>query len=528
LLILYNGNIRTSAGAGSSVSALAIQSGRVSAAGTNDQVLSLAGKGDQKQDLHGKTIWPGLVDAHIHLDHYARSLNFIDCELAERANVLRRVADRARLAQAGEWIRGHGWNQNLWPDGFGARQELDAAAPNHPVYLTAKSLHASWANSAALQQAGIDSSTPDPHGGQILHGPDGSPTGILLESAMNLVEQVIPRPNPAQLSQLIARAQSNLWKVGLTGVHDFDGPACFQALQLLQEHGQLKLRVVKSIPVDFLDMAVRLGLHSGFGNEFLRFGGVKCFSDGALGPRTAAMIDPYEGEPQLRGSLLMSEDDVLEIGRLAGQAGLSLAIHAIGDLANRTMLNGYARLRAFEQDSGRPALRHRMEHVQILHPADFNRLADLNIIASVQPIHATSDRLMADRHWGSRSTGAYPYRTLLESGAAVVFGSDAPVEPPNPFLGLHAAVTRRRADGSPGPDGWIPAQRVSLAQALAAYTLGPAFAAGLEDQTGRLEPGCLADLIVLQSDPFNDSPDLLHTICPLATMVGGEWVWQSN
>jgi predicted amidohydrolase YtcJ len=317
-----------------------------------------------------------------------------------------------------------------------------------------------------------------------------------------------------------------LWQYGLTGIHDFDGSRCFAALQQLQERSQLKLRVVKALQRADMENAIGVGLRSGFGNDSLRIGSVKCFSDGALGPHTAAMLEPYEGEESNTGKLLMSEDEIFETGRKAVDHGLSLAIHAIGDLANRTVLNAYSRLRDYEKNQKLPALRHRIEHVQILHPQDYSRLAALGIIASVQPLHATSDMQMADRYWGKRCTGAYAYRTLASSGAQMAFGSDAPVESPNPFLGLHAAVTRRLADGQPGLNGWYPEQRLSLDEALIRFTVGPAYASGQERTLGRLTPGHYADLIILDQDPFHLPPGEILNVRPIASMIGGEWVWE--
>ncbi len=290
----------------------------------------------------------------------------------------------------------------------------------------------------------------------------------------------------------------------------------------------MRLRVLKGVTADMLPHAAALGLRSGFGNDYLRVGSLKLFSDGALGPRTAAMLAPYEGEAENSGILLLDNEEILEYGIKAAALGMGLAIHAIGDRANHEVLAGYANLRRYEQEHHLPPLRHRIEHVQILHPDDYLRLAALDVIASVQPIHATSDMNMADRHWGARSEGAYAFRTLIQAGTKYCFGSDAPVESPNPFLGIHAAVTRRRADGTPSPEGWYPHQRLDLIETLQGFTLGPAYAAGLENLSGRIAPGFFADLILLDKDPFKLSSDELHHLQPLATMVGGEWVWQKE
>jgi predicted amidohydrolase YtcJ len=341
------------------------------------------------------------------------------------------------------------------------------------------------------------------------------------------VEKIIPEPSPEGLVGMLRTAQPGLWRLGLTGVHDFDRRDCFTALQLLHASGELKLRVLKSLPLDDLPQAVGLGLRSGFGDDMLRIGNVKGFMDGALGPQTAAMLAPYEGSPDDCGILIMDADELFEHARLAAQSGLSMAVHAIGDRAVHQALEAFRQLRDYERDVlGTPGLRHRIEHVQLVHPDDLGGLAELEIIASMQPLHATSDMLMADRHWGERTSLAYAPRAQLQAGGRLIFGSDAPVETPNPFLGLHAAVTRRREDGSPGPDGWHPEQRLSLTEALCGFTAGAAYAAGMEDRLGRLSPGCLADLIALATDPFACDPHELQFLQPTRTMVGGEWVYR--
>lgn len=523
--VLYHARIRTQWNEKPFATALAIDHGRVLAVGSDDEILQKFAGAD-RQDLQGQVIWPGLTDAHIHLQHYAFALQMIDCETPTRAECLRRVAERIPHVPQGVWVRGHGWNQNDWPEGFGTAADLDAVAPDHPVFLTAKSLHAAWGNRFALRAAGITRDTPDPDGGKIGRDANGEPNGLLFESAMNLVYDAIPDPKPGEIIEAVETAQENLWRFGITGAHDYDRSQCFTALQAIQASGKLKLRVVKSIPLEGLDHAAALGLRTGFGNDYLRIGSVKLFADGALGPRTAAMLQPYEGETDNTGILLLDHEEIFEHGQKAAAHGISMAIHAIGDRANHEVLKAYAHLRQFEREQGLPALRHRIEHVQVLHPDDYARLADLHVIASVQPIHATSDMHTADRHWGSRSAGAYAFQTLLEHGTRLCFGSDAPVESPNPFLGLHAAVTRQRPDGSPGKEGWYTDQRLALAEALQGFTTGAAYAAGLEDQLGRLAPGFFADLIVLEQDPFDlPAVDLYHVL-PAATMVGGEWVWQ--
>ncbi|MFH2040509.1 MAG: amidohydrolase family protein, partial [Chloroflexota bacterium] len=267
---------------------------------------------------------------------------------------------------------------------------------------------------------------------------------------------------------------------------------------------------------------------SGFGDDHLRIGSLKLFADGALGPHTAAMLEPYVDDTNNYGILNLDNEQIYEIGCQSVDNGISLAVHAIGDRANHEILDGFERLRKYEKKKGYAPLRHRIEHVQLLHPSDMGRLANLDLIASMQPIHAPSDMLMADRSWGVRSEFAYAWQSQLERGARLAFGSDAPVESPNPFWGLHAAVTRQRKDGSPGDSGWYSKQRLSLEEALLGFTQGPAYTAGMENRSGKLNEGFLADLIVLEQDPFECHPSELFQIKPSATMVGGEWVWEKQ
>ena len=541
--LLHNAHIYTQDESQPNAPAILIDRERIIAVGdTNDLLFQYPNA--EKQDMQGRFILPGLTDAHLHLHHYALSLQKIDCETNTKEECLRRVEERVKKAKPGEWVLGHGWNQNVWAsspplpmgEGLGVREstwpnakDLDSIAPNNPVYLTAKSLHAAWANTPALKLADITAQTPDPHNGQIQRDATGHATGILLETAMELVGNVIPESTIEEIASAIEKAQSNLWKLGLTGVHDFDRRESFMALQRLHAQGKLKLRILKNIPVELLDQAFELGLRAGFGDDWLRIGSVKVFMDGALGPHTAAMFQPYIGEGENRGILNMDGEELFEYGRKAAQVGLGMTVHAIGDRANHEVLNAYEQLRTYENENHFPALRHRIEHVQVIHPDDAARLGKMNIIASMQPIHATSDMLMADQFWGpERSRLAYAMKTQLDFGARLALGSDAPVESPNPFWGLHAAVTRRRADGSPSPEGWYPEQKLTMSEAFAGYTLGPAYAAHMEGRLGKLAPNYLADLIVLEKDIFTCNPNDLLTLESSATMIGGEWVYVST
>lgn len=531
--ILYNARIYTMDPKQPIVNAIAVDNERVLAVGDADTLFSEFSKPSERLDLAQKVVIPGLVDAHIHLEKFAFSLQKIDCETKSQAECLGRVEERVRSSAPDEWILGHGWNQNNWPEGFGSIAELDLISNEHPIYLTAKSLHAAWVNSAAIKIARITSHTPDPPGGRIGRDESGEPNGLLFESAMELVSKAIPAPDPEKAVDSIMEALPILWSLGLTGAHDFDQVLCFQALQRLHENGELYFRVIKSIPLEEISHAVALGLRTGFGDDFLRLGCIKAFADGALGPRTAAMLQPYAGESDNRGILLLDAEELFEYGKLAVTNGLALAVHAIGDRANHEVLTAFAQIRQLESALMKNGIfgsprRHRIEHVQLIHPDDAPKLAKLGIIASMQPIHATSDMLMADTYWQGRAAYSYAWRTQLKHGSNLAFGSDAPVESPNPFWGLHAAVTRRRADGSPGKAGWFPEQKLAVHEAIRAYTTGAAYAAGLEHRQGKLMPGYYGDLLVLDTNPYHCDPDQLRHIRPLATMVAGKWVYQQK
>jgi predicted amidohydrolase YtcJ len=524
--ILYNAKIHSLDPNQPSASVLVIDAGKVVVLG-NEDLLEVLGQRAIREDMGGRVILPGLTDAHLHLMHYALSLQVVDVETTSKNQALGRIGDRAAHTSAGDWILAHGWQQNDWGGEFPSAADLDAIAPQNPVYATGKSLHVAWANSSALKLAGISASTQDPVNGRILRDERGQPTGILLETAMQLVESILPGADENKIAGAIESALPNLWKLGLTGAHDFDYRPAFVALQILDNSHRLKLRVTKSVPLELLPHASALGLRTGFGSEYLRIGSVKVFMDGALGPRTAAMLKPYLNESSNRGILNMDGEHFFELGRQAADVGLSMTGHAIGDRATHEILDGFAQLRVYERESGLPALRHRIEHVQLLHPDDAQRLGSLGIIASMQPIHAISDMKTADKYWGERVDLAYSWRTQLEAGAVLAFGSDAPVEAPNPFWGLHAAVNRCRSDGYTGPQGWHPEQCLSMRQALDGYTVGAAYAAGREDQLGRLSPSYYADLIVLEKDPFTCHPDELLSMQSSATMLNGEWLWQA-
>lgn len=522
-LILRHAHLPTAAGGASGLYALSLENGFISFVTPESQYTTSLIRA-QELDLEGQTVLPGFCDSHLHLSHLTKRLIAVDCETDSLQSCLRNVQARVSEGPEQEWVIGFNWNHNVWqPAEYGTAQQLDAVSAGHPVVLYAKSLHASWANSKALELAGISAGTPDPPGGEILRSPNGTPTGILLENAMHLVDQILPETSSQQLANQMLKTQDYLFSLGITRVHDFDRFESLAALQILETKEQLKLTVIKNLPAERLEEVAKANLREELHSRKLRAGWIKGFADGALGPRSAAMLEPYEDSTG-KGMLLLSETELYELGQRASRIGWPLAIHAIGDAANRMVLDAYTRLRAWEASQNLPHLPHRVEHVQCLDPQDTLRFKTLDIIASVQPIHATSDMFTAERCWGKRTAWSYAYASLARSGAAILLGSDAPVETPDPFIGLHAAVTRRRADGEPGMDGWHPSQRLSCAQALHGYTLADAQVCGLE-KLGRIAPGHQADLIVLAQDPATLDPQLLWAVKPAMTFAAGERVF---
>lgn len=525
--VLYNGKILTQDEGQPRVSAVAIGNGRVLAAGDDEEILALTTAGTKREDLGGRLVLPGLTDAHIHWQHTALSLRSINVyEVPSREEALRRVAERAAVTAAGEWLLGDGWRQDIWEDrSFPTAAELDAVAPAHPALLTDKSGHAAWVNSAALRIAGLDASSEDPPGGSLQRDENGALTGVLFETAIELVERHIPLLSDEDIADSMYAAQQRALAAGLTGIHCFDGPTSLRALQILRERGELSLRVCKMVKTEFMSAALEMGLRQGFGDDWIWLGAQKIFADGALGPRTAYMMAAYEGEPENFGIRLMDSEEMAEKVSVASAAGFASAIHAIGDRAVHEVLNVFAAARVEEAEAGISwdERRHRIEHLSLVYPPDIPRVAESGIIASVQPIFATSDYQMADRYWGARGQYAYDTRTQLDLGARVAFGTDSPVEPFAPLINMHAAVTRQRPDGSPGPAGWYPAAKLTLEEAIAGYTRGPAYAAGREDCLGQLREGYCADLIVLDQDISQLAPEELLKTQVVATMLGGKW-----
>ncbi len=536
-LLLNNARIYTQDDRQPRARALALAGRRILAVG--DDLAHLVGPATRRVDLGGRTVLPGFNDAHIHFVGWALRRHWIElADTTSARQAVARVAARAAQTPPGQWIRGGGWDANVWPEGTPTRALLDAVAPQHPVLLDSRDWHSVWVNSLALTRAGITAATPDPDDGVIERDPvSGEPTGVLRENAIKLLHAVIEQPDLDESCAALRAAFPQAWAAGITSIqeaNDTPEALALRSFQTLLRQGALGLRVNQNLPRQHLAAAIELGIQSGFGSEWLRIGSVKFFADGALGSRTAWMLEPYRGETDWRGVCTIDPEEFTEEALRASAAGLSVMVHAIGDRANRAVLDTFGIVRRAEPEwqTGQaapnrpwPPLRHRVEHVQVIHPDDLPRLARAGLIASMQPIHATSDILNAERHWGpTRTRWAYAWRSVAQTGAVLAFGSDAPVESFDVLAGIHAAVTRRRADGTPGAEGWVPAERITVADAVQAYTRGAAYASGEEQIKGSITPGKLADLVVLSHDIYQIDAEEILAAHIEATLLDGQLV----
>jgi predicted amidohydrolase YtcJ len=507
--------------------ALLIDQGKVVATGESAELTKRAG--DAKViDGHGKTLLPGLIDAHGHVLELGYARNNVDLVGTQTLDeALAKVKAYAAAHPDAKWIVGSGWNQEIWKLGrFPTAKELDSAVSDRPVWLSRVDGHAGWANTAAMKLAGIAKTTKDPAGGRIERDADGNPTGVFVDGASDLIYAVVPAPTPQQKVAALDTALAEMASVGLTGVSDAGIDLANYKLyrQYADEH-KLTARIYAMIhgTGDDFDTISKNGPLIGYGNDFLTVRSVKLYADGALGSRGAAMLKPYADDPHNSGLLFLKPDELTaKIGKALGK-GYQVGIHAIGDHANREVLDSYAA--AYKAHPDGIALRNRIEHAQIVSLQDIPRFVPLHLIASMQPTHATSDMNMAeDRIGHERIKGAYAWQRFLKQGTIVAGGSDFPVESPNPFYGLYSAVTREDHDGRP-PGGWYPDQDMTFDQALRAFTLDAAYAEHAEKSLGTLEPGKWADFILIDHDVVKDAASRIWNTKVLQTWVGGKQVY---
>jgi predicted amidohydrolase YtcJ len=509
--------------------AMAISDGKISCIGKMDHVLLDCGgseEGAETVNLKGQFLMPGFNDAHVHLGGAGADALAVPLTGVPSAEEMqKRLAAAVAQHKEGEWITGGGWDHTMWPDKkFPNRQELDAVSPKNPVILTHISGHVAVANSLALKSAEIDKTTPNPPGGEIEHDAFGEPTGMLKEyAAMTLVKVRIPDPTTEQRRKGIELVLENVASNGVTSVQDFSDWADFQVYQQLKEDGKLTVRITEWLPFNLpLDDLQNMRAQGGTKDPWLKTGALKAFTDGALGSRTAAMLEPYSDDPSTRGILTVDPEKLTAMAIQRDKLGFQLNFHAIGDRANRIALDVFE---AVAKANGPRDRRDRIEHAQVVAPLDFVRFAELHVIASMQPSHQTTDMRWAEERIGrERIQGAYAWATMLKSGVRLAFGTDYNVEPISPFRGLYACVTRELPDGGP-KNGWEPQEKISLADCIRAYTSGSAYAQFEEGKKGELKAGEYADFIILSNDLTKVPPAQVTKTRVLRTVVGGRIVY---
>lgn len=526
-LILTHAKIWTGNPQQKEAEAVAIAGNRIFAVGSTSEILPLKQPDTPVFDLEGNRVLPGFNDAHVHFYFGGADLSGPQLRYSKSEQEFRdTLAAFARHLPTGQWITGGSWDHENWsPPRLPTRQLIDSVTTNWPVFVSRLDGHMALANSLALKLAGIDKSTKDVPGGVIVRDANGEPTGILKDAAQSLVERVIPAPTPEQIRAAIRAAQEYANAQGVTSVQDMSAsPDVFRVYQTMLRDRQLHVRISGHQPLPHWQRLANVGVLADFGSEYLHIGGVKGFADGSLGSTTALFFQPYLDAPSTSGitsAELAHPEQMAKNIEGADAAGLQIAIHAIGDKANNIILGMYE---AVGREHGPRDRRWRIEHAQHLLPADIPRFARLHVIASMQPYHAIDDGRWAEKRIGpERAKSSYAWRSLLDAGATLAFGSDWPVAPMSPLMGIYAAVTRRTLDGK-HPDGWVPEQKITVEEAVRAYTMGSAYASFDEKIKGSLEPGKLADLIVLSDDIFAIDPIKIADTKVVITIFDGQVV----
>jgi predicted amidohydrolase YtcJ len=529
-LILRNARVWTGDDRQPTAQAVAVVGDEVVRVGSDREIDSLTGAGTVVRDLAGKLVLPGFNDSHVHFTSGGRNLLSVKLrDASSPEEFAKRIGDYARTLPKGEWILGGDWDHERWPGApLPTRQWIDPVTPDNPVLVNRLDGHMSLANSLALKLAGVTRNTRDPEGGAVVRDASGEPTGVLKDAAAGFVDRIIPSPSAQQLRKAIQAALAEARSNGITSVQDMASPAEFAAYQALEASGDLTVRISCRTPITEYRQLADPGIRAGFGDCWLQLGVLKGFADGSLGSTTALFFSPYNDAPGTTGlpaPEMFPEGNMQKLVAAADAAHLQVTVHAIGDKANNVILNIYEEVERENQNWDR---RFRIEHAQHLLASDIPRFAKLGVVAAMQPYHLIDDGRWAEKRIGKeRCKTTYAFRSLLDTGAKVAFGSDWPVAPLSPVLGIYSAVTRRTLDEK-NPDGWIPEQKISVAEAVKAYTWTSAYAEFAEDTKGTITPGKLADFVVLSADIFNMPPEKIEKAEVVCTIVGGRIVYEKN
>jgi predicted amidohydrolase YtcJ len=530
-LIITNAKVWTVDKAHATAQAVAVMGDRIVAVGSNADAEVLRSPATKVIDAGGKLLLPGFNDAHVHFVGGGSQLDAVQLNDATSTDeFVRRISEQAKKTPKGEWIQGGDWDETKWsPPGLPTKELIDPVTPDNPVFLGRYDGHSALANSAALRLAGIPSQTPDPPGGAIVRDAQGNPTGDLKDAAMDLVNKVIPPLSHEQRLRAVRRALEYAASLGITSVQNMNPDyADIAAYAELLQFGELTTRIYAAPLIDQVDDQVKIGIRHAFGGPFLRIGAVKAYADGSLGSRTAYFFEPFSDEPGNHG-LLSEEMQPLSLMRdrmmKADAAGLQICTHAIGDQAISTVLDLYTDVVRAHHGMER---RFRIEHAQHMAAKDFLRFAQLDVIASVQPYQAIDDGRWAEARIGhDRASRTYAFRMFLNHGVHLAFGTDWDVAPLNPLLTVYAAVTRATLDGK-NPNGWFPEQKLTVPEAVQAYTMGSAYAEFQDKEKGSITPGKLADMVLLSDDIFSIDPVKIRDVKVVKTIVGGKLVWDQD
>jgi predicted amidohydrolase YtcJ len=497
---------------------------RINAVGSSADVRKQARRDTRVVDARGMMVVPGFIDSHVHFVEGGFGLTAVQLRDARtRDEFVRRIREHATVLPPGAWMLEGNWDHQNWGGELPRRDWIDAVTPNTPVFIQRLDGHMSLANSAALRAAGVTRETRDVEGGEIVRDANGEPTGVLKDNAQALVQRAIPAALPAQQDAALDAAMKHVAEQGVTSVHNMGTWEHLEIFDRARRSGRLRTRIYAAVPLATWERLRDHVAANGRGDAWLRFGALKGFTDGSLGSHTAAMLEPFTDTPGDRGLFVTPPESLYAWTKGADAAGLHVIIHAIGDRANRTLLDIYERVAS---ENGARDRRFRIEHAQHLTPREYPRFARLGVIASMQPYHAIDDGRWAEKVIGrDRARGTYAFRSLLDAGARVAFGSDWFVAPPTPLEGIYAAVTRRTLDDA-NPNGWAPDQKITVEEALRAYTRAAAYAQYAEAEKGMLARGLLADLVMLDSDLTRVAPERIRDARVMLTVVGGRVVYE--